>query len=1192
MRPLVLLICVLLVFSAGLWAFVEQEPNNLYSDSNVLWCENGSHSGTLAPMLDTDYWYFVGHDEDTVQFTLSTPIGHYVDVGIMDLNNNPVAHYFGSTGSISFSFAPTIQGEHYYVVIQHSLPTEVTYTLTSSGQFYTLSPLPSPPYDISIPNGSTNVSVETTGLSWTWGDGSGLGSWNFFFGTDPANLDPYFDFISELVEVRAGQAPFPAALAGGTTYYYQFWYASWNGLPEYTPLYSFTTGPRILPTPVSNNFDEGMGIFFFQNGFWMPESVETGNLNALITIPEAGNSSLIEIGYHDLSSVPPTRLSFRHTCLMAANYAHGYVDYSTDGGLTWAVMPASSYLGSGIYDVPAYNNPEGPCFDIGSYPVWATWSSGPNFDGVMQTETFDLSPWAGCTSFRLRFRTVWSGEPGSMAWVVDDFSIWVAPPPVPTNPFPANLTTTFGTFENITWTSPGATSYSFRLHTDPAFPGYATLNEPLYACGGLEPSTTYYWNVQAHNSAGSSEWSPQWQFTTGPYHTTRHNASSLRIANVSIGSINNNSVWNSYSYYPGLSTTLEGGSAYPIQVSLAGGYGPEAVGVWIDLDGNNVFGNSPAEFTQLAWNGSGFGGTITLPWDLPNRSTRMRVLAIHTNNTDVLTPTGIFNYGETEDYNVNILSGPRLSISPSSVNFANTLVQKQSAPQRLYFSNSGTGALDITLVGISGPDAGDCFLLEDGNSYPIHLTSNQAFVDVTHTPAYDGPHNATLLVRDNLTRTDYQIPLTATTIALNPDGAISFNAAGEYAQIPSAAPMQALSAFTIEAWLRWDGSAAYQFVTAKAYEELEIHTTPDNSLRFIPTTGVYLDAASNLLIPGTWQHIACVYDPALALGKVYVDGIDGAAINNGFNPLTQPLLNSGAPWRFGARGDGSLQLQGAMDEVRLWNRALSATEIRNLIHLRKPLDTPSLIGNWQMSEQNGDQIWEEVNWMHGSLVNLEPEDRIESDVLIINGVSATQLIQTEGQRYVFGDTRASFVAGLVDAPGYMTVTHKPIGNRVEDIPSWIITVYGANPGAGSLELSPDQQDISPYYLPESNFRLETRAALQSGVWSQSIPATALDYPLDIVSFAAYEPQHEEVKITWQRYEILSPANLRIVEADGWVSLTWDAVPGAQAYRVYGSDNPDTDFTPETNGFTNEASWSQELSSSGRFYRVVAYSEAP
>ena len=267
MRPLVLLICVLLVFSAGLWAFVEQEPNNLYSDSNVLWCENGSHSGTLAPMLDTDYWYFVGHDEDTVQFTLSTPIGHYVDVGIMDLNNNPVAHYFGSTGSISFSFAPTIQGEHYYVVIQHSLPTEVTYTLTSSGQFYTLSPLPSPPYDISIPNGSTNVSVETTGLSWTWGDGSGLGSWNFFFGTDPANLDPYFDFISELVEVRAGQAPFPAALAGGTTYYYQFWYSNFFGLQQLTPLYSFTTGPRILPTPISENFDEGMGNLLFPEWF-------------------------------------------------------------------------------------------------------------------------------------------------------------------------------------------------------------------------------------------------------------------------------------------------------------------------------------------------------------------------------------------------------------------------------------------------------------------------------------------------------------------------------------------------------------------------------------------------------------------------------------------------------------------------------------------------------------------------------------------------------------------------------------------------------------------------------------------------------------------------------------------------------------------------------------------------------------
>ena len=78
------------------------------------------------------------------------------------------------------------------------------------------------------------------------------------------------------------------------------------------------------------------------------------------------------------------------------------------------------------------------------------------------------------------------------------------------------------------------------------------------------------------------------------------------------------------------------------------------------------------------------------------------------------------------------------------------------------------------------------------------------------------------------------------------------------------------------------------FLTGKAPGELEIHTGGgggSNGIRFIPTTGVWLDSGANVFIPGRWNHVACVYDPSISLGKVYVNGTDTDAVNNGINPL-------------------------------------------------------------------------------------------------------------------------------------------------------------------------------------------------------------------------------------------------------------------------------------------------------------------
>ncbi|MBU0690973.1 hypothetical protein KKH18_04075, partial [bacterium] len=57
-----------------------------------------------------------------------------------------------------------------------------------------------------------------------------------------------------------------------------------------------------------------------------------------------------------------------------------------------------------------------------------------------------------------------------------------------------------------------------------------------------------------------------------------------------------------------------------------------------------------------------------------------------------------------------------------------------------------------------------------------------------------------------------------------------------------------------------------------------------------------------------------------------------------------------------------------------------------------------------------------------------------------------------------------------------------------------------------------------------------------------------------------------------------------------IVLNWDEVPGAVAYQVLSSDNPDTGFTEDLTGTFDGTSWSTPLPAApqlARFYCVTA-----
>ena len=74
---------------------------------------------------------------------------------------------------------------------------------------------------------------------------------------------------------------------------------------------------------------------------------------------------------------------------------------------------------------------------------------------------------------------------------------------------------------------------------------------------------------------------------------------------------------------------------------------------------------------------------------------------------------------------------------------------------------------------------------------------------------------------------------------------------------------------------------------------------------------------------GKWHHIAGVYNGSEVI--VYIDGVAGAVTNH-----TGSIYNSSKPLRISGYANGWRPLHGTVDDVRIYNRALSAEEIQQL----------------------------------------------------------------------------------------------------------------------------------------------------------------------------------------------------------------------------------------------------------------------
>lgn len=163
---------------------------------------------------------------------------------------------------------------------------------------------------------------------------------------------------------------------------------------------------------------------------------------------------------------------------------------------------------------------------------------------------------------------------------------------------------------------------------------------------------------------------------------------------------------------------------------------------------------------------------------------------------------------------------------------------------------------------------------------------------------------------------------------------LSFNGTTDYINIPNSASIDPTASWTLSAWVYRNSIGSqhsilekYDWVSGKGNYGMRIDAT--NKLVGFTVSGFLSDSVTGTtnLNAGTWYFVVSTFDSSINTLKVYVNGV---LENTNSNATIKPPSSS-ASLKIGSRGsDIATLFYGNIDEARIYNRALSATEILNM----------------------------------------------------------------------------------------------------------------------------------------------------------------------------------------------------------------------------------------------------------------------
>ncbi|MEY4486283.1 MAG: hypothetical protein RL440_814 [Bacteroidota bacterium] len=378
-----------------------------------------------------------------------------------------------------------------------------------------------------------------------------------------------------------------------------------------------------------------------------------------------------------------------------------FVDFNQDGDFLDA--------GEFVYNQPvaAYGNHT----KTGSFLVPSTATLGTTRMRVVNAES-------GATTTNYAHNLYYYGE-------TEDYCFTVTlPPPCAGTPTPGNTLasatsifagqTTSLTLQNNT--SGTGVTYQWQSAASAAGPWTNISGATSFNYTATPTATTWYQCVVTCTNSASSATSNPVQVLYNPYCNPAYITGTLYgdlISNVAITgtTLNNNSGTATsgpyYTYYNNLpAAVMSAATSYQVQVTC-GSFPYQAFAVWIDYNDNYVFEASEKVGFSTAYTTAAFqtvSFNINLACTPPLGIHRMRVRGVYYTPGASIDPCATYYYGETEDYNVNIIAAvpftPSFTVTPGNqaCTFTDYTYTTQAGMQSYAWSIPGTAGVNYNII--------------------------------------------------------------------------------------------------------------------------------------------------------------------------------------------------------------------------------------------------------------------------------------------------------------------------------------------------------------------------------------------------------------------------------------------------------------------------------------------------------------
>lgn len=330
---------------------------------------------------------------------------------------------------------------------------------------------------------------------------------------------------------------------------------------------------------------------------------------------------------------------------------------------------------------------------------------------------------------------------------------------------------------------------------------------------------------------------------------------------------------------------------------------------------------------------------------------------------------------------------------------------------------------------------------------------------------------------------------------VTPGNALSLKKSSQYATAPIKEIIT--NTFTISAWVKPKSGLVYSGMLFFG-SETGVNIYPDGRPAYNYKSLGYAGFSSTgpKIEIDKWNHIALVIEPNKA--TFYINGKASTPISKYHTPISLgTILNIG-------RQNSGRNFLGEIDEVKIFNKSLSAIEVQEQIHKIINYNDDSLIAYYQFNESDGNAI-SPVSFYNATLIGSASR---EVSSIPVGKSEVKTLNKSLGSDYENTDVNLKFGANStnenITVHKINGIPYNLSGIPVDEIGDatdryWEINSYPTD----SLQ-SKDigfkfNKDIAAGDLP-SNYSLYTRDQTSDGEWIFLSKANFLDAKLDSVSF--------------------------------------------------------------------------------------------